>query len=126
MVQDQGLDVYLAPFADITKRYQQHAVPAGSPNFTGDPNEVYIEAIDGERFIIVVDLMKWFDMGGATHLRILHEIDQSRDASGHARAPNQTTGGYSSERPPHSREYRSESGWDLVYVLIRLCVLGDG
>lgn len=81
MVQDQGLDVYLAPCSDITQRYRQHAVPVGSPNFTGDPNEVYIEAVNGERFIIVVDLMKWFDMKGATHLCIRYDIDQARDAS---------------------------------------------
>jgi hypothetical protein len=84
MVQDQGLDVYLAPFGNITNRYQQHSVPAGSPNFTGDPNEVYIEAVDGERFIIVTDLMKWFDMKGATHLCITYDIDQARGASGRA------------------------------------------
>jgi hypothetical protein len=82
MVQDQGLDVYLAPFSNIVNRYEQHAVPAGSPNFTGDPNEVYIEAVDGERFMLVVDLLKDFDMKGATHLRILQEIDQARNGSG--------------------------------------------
>jgi hypothetical protein len=84
MVQSQGIDVYLAPFSDITKRYQQHAVPTGSPNFTGDPNEIYIEAVDGERFVIVVDLMKGFDMKGATHLYIKQNIDQARGASGRA------------------------------------------
>lgn len=50
MVQNQGIDVYLAPYSDINERYQQHEVPIGSPNWTGDPNEVYIEAVDGERF----------------------------------------------------------------------------
>jgi hypothetical protein len=82
MVQDQGLDVYLAPFGNIVNRYEQHAVPAGSPNFTGNPNEVYIEAVDGERFSLAVDLLKDFDMKGATHLRILQEIDQARNGSG--------------------------------------------
>jgi len=81
MVQDQGLDVYLAPFSDTTKRYQQHTVPAGSPNFTGDPNEVYIEAVNGERFMVVVDVMKDFDMRSGTHLSIAYELDQNRGSS---------------------------------------------
>lgn len=75
MVQDQGLDVYLAPLDDITRRYQQHAVPRASPNFNDDPNEVYIEAVDGERFAVMVDLMEDFDMKG-THLNFNHKIDQ--------------------------------------------------
>jgi hypothetical protein len=82
MVQDQGLDVYLAPFGNINERYQQHAVPEGSPAFTGDPNEVYIEAVDEERFIIVANLLEDLETKGATHLQFNHEIDQARDASG--------------------------------------------
>ena len=69
MVQDQGIDVYLAPFNGINKRYQQYAVPADSPGFSGDPNEVYIEAVDGERFMVVVDLMEDFDTMGSTSLK---------------------------------------------------------
>jgi formylmethanofuran dehydrogenase subunit D len=61
MVQNQGLDVYLAPFDDNASRYQQYTASAASPDFTGDPNEVYIEAVDGERFIIMVDVMESFD-----------------------------------------------------------------
>jgi hypothetical protein len=76
MVQYQGLDVYLAPFGDITRRYQHHTVPAASPDFTGDPNEVYIEAVDGERFILVVDVMDNFDKKDCKHLRIEYKIDQ--------------------------------------------------
>jgi hypothetical protein len=82
MVQNQGMDVYLAPFSDISERCEQHAVPLGSPAFTNDPNEVYIEAVDGERFIIVGDPLKDFDMKGAEHLRLNYEIDQSRGSSG--------------------------------------------
>jgi len=78
MVQDQGLDVYLAPFGNINERYQQHAAPLESPSYTGDPNEVYIEAVDGERFMIVIDLLKDFDMRGAGDLYLRYKIDQPR------------------------------------------------
>jgi hypothetical protein len=76
MVQHQGIDVYLAPYSDINGRYEQHAVPLGSPAFTNDPNEIYIEAVDGERFTVVVDLLKDFEMKGARHLYLSYEIDQ--------------------------------------------------
>ena len=76
MVQKQGINVYIAPFNNINKRYPQHGVPANSPNFTGDPNEVYIEAVDGERFVVITDLKKNFNMHGAEHLYILWEVDQ--------------------------------------------------
>jgi hypothetical protein len=75
MVQNQGIDVYLAPFSDTTKRYQQYAVPAASLCFSNDPNEVYIEAVDGERFVIVVEVMADFHARGGTHLRIEFHID---------------------------------------------------
>jgi hypothetical protein len=81
MVQNQGIDVYLAPFSDLTKPYLQHSVPRASPNFTGDPNEVYIEAVDGERFGVVLGLMKDFSMYGAEHLYVQWEVDQDRGAS---------------------------------------------
>jgi hypothetical protein len=61
MVQTHGIDVYLARFADIDDRYikdrfREHPVPANSPKFTSNTNEAYIEAVDGERFAVVVDL----------------------------------------------------------------------
>jgi len=56
MVQDQGIEVYLAQFSDIANRYKEYPVPTASPSLTGDANEVYVEAPDGERFMIVVRL----------------------------------------------------------------------
>ena len=75
MVQDQGLDVYLVPFSDMSKRFRQHVLPTTSPSFTGDRNEVYIEAADDVRFAIVVDLLPHFDFKGFKHLRIIYELD---------------------------------------------------
>lgn len=75
MVQDQGIDVYLAPYSDTSKRYPEHAVPTTSRAFSGNPNEVYIEAVDGERFVIVVDLLDDFDAKGSERLKINYNID---------------------------------------------------
>jgi len=75
MVQDQGIDVYLAPYSDITKRYPEHTIPDTSPVFSGNANEVYIEAVDGERFIIVVDLLEDFDAKGSKRLKTEYIID---------------------------------------------------
>jgi hypothetical protein len=75
MVQNQGIDVYLAPYSDLSKRYPEHAVPRTSPAFSGNPNEVYIEAVDGERFVIVVDLLKEFGAKGSKMLQIYYNID---------------------------------------------------
>jgi hypothetical protein len=58
-LQDQGLNVYL-----------KHTAPAGSSVFTGDANEVYIEAVDGERF----NILKKFDIKDSTHLRVKYQV----------------------------------------------------
>jgi hypothetical protein len=47
--------------------------------FTGSPNEVYIEALDGEDFTVVIDLMKDFDYMGVKRFRIVCEIASSQD-----------------------------------------------
>jgi hypothetical protein len=88
MVQNQGLDVYLAPFDDNASRYQQYTASAASPDFTGDPNEVYIEAVDGERFIIMVDVMESFDTKGCSHLNVEYKIDQGTMNVTHTSWPN--------------------------------------
>jgi hypothetical protein len=77
MVQDQGVHVYLAPFGNIKGRYRGYAVPVDSPVFTGDPNDVWIEAVEGERFIIVVDSLKDFDPKASKALRIRSKINSA-------------------------------------------------
>lgn len=81
MVQDQGFDVYLAPFSDITKRYPEYTVPANFPVLTRDANEVYIEAVDGERFVIVVDLLKNFNARQGKMLVIGYDADGEKCTS---------------------------------------------
>jgi hypothetical protein len=84
MPQDQGLDVYLVPFGDMRERYRQHVVPTTSPSFAGDRNQIYIEAVDDERFVIVVDLLPEFDFQGYKHLRITYELDGASGKIGSA------------------------------------------
>jgi hypothetical protein len=74
MVQHQGIDVYLAPFHDTGKRYREHAAPVNSPVFSGDPNDVWVEAVNGQRFVIIVDLLKDFDRKGSQALHIARGI----------------------------------------------------
>jgi hypothetical protein len=77
MVQHQGIDVYLAPFGNPEGRHREYAAPVDSPVYTGDLNEVWIEAVDGERFVIVVDLFNGFDPKGSTALLIYRRVNDS-------------------------------------------------
>lgn len=82
MVQDQGLNVYLAPARDFNKPYPQLVPREGTSSFITDPNEVYIEAVDDERFVVIIDLLKDFDFKGAKDLRFLCELDDSQGTTG--------------------------------------------
>jgi hypothetical protein len=81
MVHNQGIEVYLTPFTDMTKRYKEYPVPATSPSFSYDSNEVYIEAVDGERFMIFVDFGGDFSAKTSTHLKIRYTVDGSSGAT---------------------------------------------
>lgn len=75
VVQHQGIEVFLAPFSDISERYPEHAVPNTSPAFSSEPNESSIEAVDGERFVVVDDLLEDFGAEGSKMLKINHNIN---------------------------------------------------
>ena len=62
MVRHQGIEVYLAPFTNISGRFSEHPVSATSPS------EAYIEAVDGEPFVIVVDLGEEYEAKGSARL----------------------------------------------------------
>jgi hypothetical protein len=81
MVQHQCNDVYLAPFGNPEGRYREYAAPVDSPVYTGDPNEVWIEAVDGERFVIVVDLLNGFDPKGSKALQIHRRVNDGSYSS---------------------------------------------
>lgn len=82
MVKQQGVDVYLAPFGREDQRYPEHSPPAGSSHANVNNKEVYIEAVDGERFVLVVDLTKDFDSKGSPMLRIQYGIDSKHEFTG--------------------------------------------
>jgi hypothetical protein len=75
MVRNQGINVYLAPFDDISNVFREYPVTATSPGFTANATEAYIEAVDGERFVVVVDLGEEFEAKGSARLRIECFID---------------------------------------------------
>jgi hypothetical protein len=75
MVRHQGIDVYLAPFSDINNRFREYPVPATSPKSTNDASEAYVEAVDGERFVVVVDLGEEYEAKGSARLWIECFID---------------------------------------------------
>lgn len=78
MVQNQGIDVRVAPYSGTNnfERYQQYTMPANSLHFSGDPNEVYIEANDGERLVIVLDLLPYYQPNGSDFIWVELEVDQ--------------------------------------------------
>jgi hypothetical protein len=75
MVRHQGIDVYLAPFSDINNRFREYPVPATYPKFTNGASEAYVEAVDGERFVVVVDLGEEYEAKGSARLWIECFID---------------------------------------------------
>jgi hypothetical protein len=76
MVQSHGIDVYLAPFGNPDTRYPEHTIPRTSPASTRNPNEVYVEAANGERFIVVVDLLKDFQDRGSETICYQRKFDE--------------------------------------------------
>jgi hypothetical protein len=119
MVQAQGIDVYLAPFSDSTKRYKEYLIPVTSPSFTSDTNEVYIEAVDGERFVVVVDVGVGFDAKGSDGLVIRYQVDESATITplGYQADEVATASGLKVARPVHYQthrfihHYRMQSGY---------------
>jgi hypothetical protein len=81
MVKQQGIDVYVAPFGKIDQRYPEHPAPIGSVNTALNSKEVYIEAIDGERFVVVVDVGKDFDTRGSSRLETSYTLDKANPSA---------------------------------------------
>lgn len=81
MVQQHGIDVYVAPFGKIDERYKEYPIPAASLKATNNKTEAYIEARDGERFVVVVDLKEDFDKKGKERLKIVIGVDKTDDCA---------------------------------------------
>jgi hypothetical protein len=86
MVQDQGINVYVVRYSDGS-RYIEYPIPTSSPSFTSNHNEVYIEAVDGERFVVVVDLKHDYDAKGGDRLIIRTRFDETVEAWRHSYGP---------------------------------------
>jgi len=69
------IEVYLERCSDGV-RYNEFTAPPGTPKYTGDPNEKYIEATTDERFRIVVKLRRGFDFMGSPKVRVEYFVDQ--------------------------------------------------
>jgi hypothetical protein len=82
MVKQQGIDVYLAPYGKGYQRYPEHPAPVSSSSAVANSKDVYIEAVDGERFILVIDLMNDFDAKGSPMLRVDYGLDSSHELTG--------------------------------------------
>nr|OQO30372.1 hypothetical protein B0A51_02039 [Rachicladosporium sp. CCFEE 5018] len=68
MVIRDGIEVYIARKSD-GQRYAEYTPPAGSPAYTGNPNEVYIQAREGEHFSVRRRVLPYFDFMDVTQLK---------------------------------------------------------
>lgn len=74
------VEVYLERYSDGV-RYNEFIAPSGTPKYTGDPNEKYIEATTNERFRIVVKLLRSFNFMGSPKVRVTYSLDQGNSSS---------------------------------------------
>jgi hypothetical protein len=75
MVEADNVEVYLVRHDDGT-RYSEHAVPPGTPKYTGDPNERYVQVKTDERFEIVVRLLSGFKFLDHPKVRVEFHLDK--------------------------------------------------
>nr|OQO21471.1 hypothetical protein B0A51_08850 [Rachicladosporium sp. CCFEE 5018] len=79
MVVCNGIEVYIARKSD-GQRYAEYTPPAGSPAYTGNPNEIYIQAREGEHFAVRRRVLPGFDFMGVTHLKTNIAIGEHQGA----------------------------------------------
>lgn len=74
MVRSDNVEVYITRHKD-DRRFKEYRVPITSDKYRADPNEVYIEAVTNERFVVNVRLLRGFDWKGFPNVRITYDID---------------------------------------------------
>ncbi|KAK6425575.1 hypothetical protein LTR95_016231 [Oleoguttula sp. CCFEE 5521] len=79
MVVCNGIEMYIARKSD-GQRYAEYTPPAGSLAYTGNPNEVYIQAREGEHFAVRRRGLPDFDFKGVTHLKTNIAIGEHQGA----------------------------------------------
>lgn len=72
MVQHEGIEVHIVRVED-DHRYEEHERPSLHPG--SKANRIFIEAVTGERFAIVVECLPSFDWKRTSDLRIQFWID---------------------------------------------------
>lgn len=75
MVQLDNIDIYVVYQRDHAQRYTEYTVPLDSKANRKDIYERYIEAVDEQRFALIVHIGDDFDFKGATHININWAID---------------------------------------------------
>jgi hypothetical protein len=96
------VEVYLERYSDGV-RYNEFTAPPGTPKYTSDPNEKYIEAITDERFRIVVKLLRGFDFMGSPKVNVTYYVDQGKIVC------STLSKNKSSSAPPSDQSYRESS-----------------
>ncbi|KAI7713798.1 hypothetical protein KC322_g3393 [Hortaea werneckii] len=72
--EESDVEAFIRPL-DSNIRYRELKAPPSSPMYTGNPNECYIQAVDGEQFVMVVNLGENFDSQGYDAVRVDIKID---------------------------------------------------
>lgn len=72
--ENAGVEVYVRPH-DSDTSYREREAPRSSPLYTGFKNERYIEAVNDERFEVVVTLDSAFDFKNYTQASVDLVID---------------------------------------------------
>ncbi|RMY39208.1 hypothetical protein D0865_12885 [Hortaea werneckii] len=72
--EEAGIEVFVRPY-DSDTAYREYRAPRSSPLYTGQKNERYIEAVNDERFEVVVKLEPAFDFKMYTGVKVCTNID---------------------------------------------------
>lgn len=76
MVKSRGVEAYLVRYDDNV-RYAEHDYPATAQEAMSTSTEVYVEAVEDERYAIVVVLTPDFKFGRSPYVKIRRELDYS-------------------------------------------------
>lgn len=74
MVQSDKVEVYITRHKD-DRRFKEYRAPIGSRTYSPDLNEVYIEAVNDERFTVCVRLLRGFDWKGCANVQVKCTMD---------------------------------------------------
>lgn len=85
-----AIEVYIRPYrediVDSKEQYAEYEAPRGTPFYTGNPRERYIEAVTDERYEIVTILHPTFVFKGNQCVKIQQSLDDSLYASCYLKA----------------------------------------